>query len=75
MTGFADTPPMAFSALTTGALEDQGYLVNYLAVDPFAPASALRRPAFPRSAGEAEFDVVLEPIGVLGPSGTLRLLR
>lgn len=75
MTGFADAPPMAFSALTTGALEDQGYLVNFLAVDPFAPASALRWPAVPRSAADAEFDVVLEPIGVLGPSGTLRLLR
>lgn len=75
MTGFADVPPMAFSALTTGALEDQGYVVNFPAVDPFAPASALRRPSSPRSAAEAEFDVVLEPIGVLGPSGTLRLLR
>jgi hypothetical protein len=75
MTGFADTPPMQFSALTTGALEDQGYLVNYLAVDPFAPAAALRWPAFPRSAAEMEFDVVLEPIGVLGPSGALRRIR
>jgi hypothetical protein len=74
MTGFADAPPMPFSALTTGALEDQGYLVNYLAIDPFALA-ALRFPAFPRSAAEMEYDVVLEPIGALGPSGVLRRFR
>jgi len=74
MTGFADTPPMAFSALTTGALEDQGYLVNYPAVDPFT-LSALRWPALPRSAAEMEYDVVLDPIGELGPSGVLRRYR
>lgn len=74
MTGFADAPPMPFSALTTGAIEDQGYLVNYLAIDPFALA-ALRFPAFPRSAAEMEYDVVLEPIGALGPSGVLRRFR
>ena len=74
MTGFADTPPMPFSALTTGALEDHGYLVNYFAVDPFA-LSSLRFPAFPRAAGEAEFDIVLEPIGEIGPLGRVRPYR
>ena len=74
MTGFADTPPMPFSALTTGALEDHGYLVNQLAVDPFG-LSALRFPAFPRSTAEMEFDIVLEPLGEIGPLGRIRPYR
>ena len=74
MTGFADTPPMPFSALTTGALEDHGYLVNYFAVDPFSLA-ALRFPSFPRATGEAEFDIVVEPIGEIGPLGRVRPYR
>lgn len=71
MTGFADTPPMPFSALTAGALEDHGYLVNYLAVDPFGLAF-LRWPAFPRSAAEMEYDIVLQPIGEIGTDGRVR---
>lgn len=36
MTGYVEPqPPMPLSIVTVGALEDLGYLVNYLAADPF----------------------------------------
>lgn len=68
MTGFADNPPMPFSAMTAGSLEDLGYGVNYLAVDPFSPAMMLWQ-TLPRVRPTDEYDVVLLPKGTVGRDG------
>jgi hypothetical protein len=75
MTGFAEaTPDMPFSAMTLGSLEDFGYSVNYLAVDPFTMPVALGRVAPPAAAREA-WESILEPTFELSPGGAARRRR
>jgi hypothetical protein len=73
MTGFTEsTPDMPFSAMTLGSLDDFGYGVNYLAVDPFTMTAALGRAARPATAGGAPWEVVLEPRLEVSPTGAWR---
>jgi hypothetical protein len=67
MTGFSDPPPMPFSDMTVGSLEDYGYTVNYFAADPFSFAPFGRRAPGPLV--PTVWDEVLTPIGVVDRTG------
>ncbi|MFC5597528.1 leishmanolysin-related zinc metalloendopeptidase [Deinococcus cellulosilyticus] len=43
MTGFVESGPMPLSALTTGALQDLGYVVNHSAADTFQMPSIVKQ--------------------------------
>jgi hypothetical protein len=74
MTGFAEsTPNMPLSAITAGSLEDFGYVVNYLAADPFQVPSVLQRAA-PMPPAPA-WDEVLRPTIEITPDGVARAVR
>lgn len=73
MTGFAEaTPDMPLSAMTLGSLEDFGYTVNYLAVDPFSFTAAFQR-GIPAPAQAAWDEVILPQVELL-PDGTSRTI-
>jgi hypothetical protein len=76
MTGFAESSAnMPFSRLTTGALEDFGYVVFAGATDPFS-LTTLGRMALSASPPEGvAMDEVLSPLGEINPLGWVRRYR
>lgn len=78
MTGFAEAAgvPMPLSQITAGSLEDFGYSVNYLAVDPYTVpslAGRLRRP--PNEESLAPWEQVDLPVFEVTPTGWVRPIR
>lgn len=74
MTGYVNMGGMPLSAITAGSLQDMGYTVNMLAVDPF------RVPATPSSSNTVPGDSGWErplpgPGAVVSPSGSAVLLK
>ena len=74
MTGYAEpSGDMPLSLMTARSLADIGYVVNTLAVDPYAvPGQALRLPGAAPSGGT---DRVIQPIGEISPSGAVSPIR
>ncbi|MEP7346124.1 MAG: leishmanolysin-related zinc metalloendopeptidase, partial [Gemmatimonadaceae bacterium] len=78
MTGFVEAPgvPMPLSLITAASLEDYGYLVNYLAADPYmvpAVSPRLRRP--PTGEELAPWEQLELPVFEVTPTGWVRPLR
>jgi hypothetical protein len=78
MTGFAEAAgvPMPLSLITAASLEDYGYVVNYLATDPYAVPSVsgrLRRP--PTDEPLAPWEQFELPAFEVTPAGWVRPLR
>jgi len=74
MTGYVNSGGMPLSAITAGSLQDMGYTVNMLAVDPF------RVPTSPSSSnlapGETAWEKMLPgPGAVVSPTGNAVLLK
>jgi len=74
MTGYVNAGGMPLSAITAGSLQDMGYTVNMLAVDPF------RVPVTPSSSNTIPGDMGWErrlpgPGAVVSPTGTAVLLK
>ena len=74
MTGYVNSGGMPLSAITAGSLQDMGYTVNMLAVDPF------RVPTTPSSSNAIPGDTGWEkplpgPGAVVSPTGKAVLLK
>jgi hypothetical protein len=74
MTGYVNAGGMPLSSITAGSLQDMGYTVNMLAVDPF------RVPVTPSSSNVVPGDMGWErplpgPGAVVSPTGTAVLLK
>jgi hypothetical protein len=74
MTGYVNIGGMPLSAITAGSLQDMGYTVNFLAVDPF------RVPTTPSSSSLIPGDIGWErplpgPGAIVSPSGTAVLIK
>jgi hypothetical protein len=74
MTGYVNSGGMPLSAITAGSLQDMGYTVNMLAVDPF------RVPTSPSSSNTIPGDLGWErtlpgPGAVVSPTGSAVLLK
>lgn len=74
MTGYVNAGGMPLSAITAGSLQDMGYTVNMLAVDPF------RVPVTPSSSNTIPGDMGWErplpgPGAVVSPTGNAVLLK
>ncbi len=74
MTGYVNSGGMPLSAITAGSLQDMGYTVNMLAVDPFrVPTTPSSTNAIP---GDSGWERPLPgPGAVVSPSGTAVLLK
>lgn len=74
MTGYVNSGGMPLSAITAGSLQDMGYTVNMLAVDPFrVPTSPSSSNAIP---GDAGWEKTLPgPGAVMSPTGNAVLLK
>jgi hypothetical protein len=75
MTGFAEAAgvPMPLSLITAASLEDYGYVVNYLATDPYAVplvTARVRRP--PAAESQAPWERLEDPLFDVTPSGWIR---
>jgi hypothetical protein len=74
MTGYVNAGGMPLSAITAGSLQDMGYTVNMLAVDPFkVPTTPSSSNAVP---GDAGWERPLPgPGAVVSPTGSAVLLK
>ncbi|MFN8571516.1 MAG: Ig-like domain-containing protein [Gemmatimonadaceae bacterium] len=75
MTGFAEAPgvEMPLSAITASSLQDYGYAVNSLAVDPYTvPTAALRLRRPPLPADITRWEQLQPPLFDVTPAGWVR---
>jgi hypothetical protein len=69
MTGFINSGFNPLSAITAASMEDEGYMVNYAASDPYTVVNALAARAPSAAAVELKDDIIHLPIYGVDASG------